>query len=273
MHLTMASIEQKIAKNDFLEVELVKLLHSPAPEYYISAKKIFETKEEHVTRIYGRSVLILMLSGTLRFLEDGKKISLEAGEYYIQRQGLFQEGLPLSAPPTYYYIEFKGQFAEGGELALRGRFDRNLIEPIFLTLRSSENDFFRNAGMNEIFALLCRERADGSTAHKIRRFINSNYSAALTLETIAREFGYTEDYVTRLFKKEFGITPHKHLSNTRLEHALRLLNNTDLPVERVSEAVGYADFSSFWRAFKQKYSLSPGEIRKNRARGSVTRKA
>lgn len=266
----MASVEQKIAKIDFYRGDFMKLTHSPAPEYYISAKKIFEPKEEHVTRIYGRSVLILMLSGTLKFLEDGKEISLEAGEYYIQRQGLFQEGLPISAPPIYYYIEFKGQFAEEGALTLRGRFDRNLIEPIFLTLRSSENVFFRNAGMNEIFALLCGERAADSTAHKIRRFINSNYSTALTLETIAREFGYTEDYITRLFKKEFGITPHKHLAGIRLEHALRLLNNTDLPIERVSEAVGYADFSSFWRAFKQKYSLSPGEIRKNRAHGSVT---
>lgn len=243
----------------------MKLTHSPSPEYYISAKKVFVAGEEHVTRIYGRSVLILMLSGRLRFLEDGKEVSLETGEYYIQRQGILQEGLPLTAPPVYYYIEFKGHFVENGSLPLRGSFDRNLIEPIFLALQSSENDFFRSAGMNEIFALLCGERSGGSLAHRIRRFINSNYSSPLTLADIASEFGYTEDYVTRIFKKEFNCTPHKHLSSTRLEHALRLLRSTDLPAERVSEAVGYSDFSTFWRAFKQKYSLSPGEIRKNRA--------
>ena len=242
----------------------MKLTHSPAPEYYISAKKVFDAAEEHVTRIYGRSVLILMLSGKLRFLEGGEEISLESGEYYIQRQGILQEGLPLTNPPVYYYIEFKGHFSENGALPLRGRFDKNLIEPIFLTLQPSGNDFFRNAGMNEIFALLCGERTGGSLAHRIRRFINSHYSSQLTLEAIASEFGYTADYVTRVFKKEFNCTPHRHLSNTRLEHALRLLRSTDLPAERVCEAVGYSDFSTFWRAFKQKYSLSPGEIRKNR---------
>lgn len=241
----------------------MKLLHSPAPEYYICAKKTFEPKEEHITRIYGRSVLILMLSGTLRFLENGEEISLSAGEYYIQMQKLFQEGLPLDDPPIYYYIEFNGHFSENGSLPLKGRFDKNIIESIFGELQNSENVFAQNSQMNRIFAALCTAIMSGtSTAHKIKRFINSNYSLPLTLSDIAAEFGYTEDHITRLFKKKYGITPHKQLVETRLEHALWLLENTNLPTERVCEAVGYLDFSSFWRAFKRKYSLSPGEIRK-----------
>ena len=242
----------------------LRLTHSPAPEYYISAKKVFEKGEEHVTRIYGRSVLILMLSGNLRFLENGKEISLSPGEYYIQRDRLFQEGIPLDEPPVYYYIEFKGSFSECGILPLRGHFDRNLLEPVFAELSRTNNPFSQFAVMNRIFSLLCGDgRADNSTAKRIKRFIDSNYSTSLSLSDIAEEFGYTEDYVTRLFKKEYGTTPHKHLSATRLEHAFRLLSSTDLPAERVGEAVGYADFSSFWRAFKRRYSLSPGEIRKN----------
>jgi AraC-like DNA-binding protein len=244
----------------------MKLLHSPAPEYYICAKKIFEQKEEHVTRIYGRSVLILMLSGTLKFREGGEEIALSEGEYYVQMQKIFQEGLPLDDPPTYYYIEFNGHFSESGSLPLRGRFDRNIIEPLFSELQNSENVFAQNAQMNRIFARLCADISSGnSTAHKIKRFISSNYSQPLSLSDIASEFGYTEDHITRLFKKEYGITPHKQLIETRLEHALWLLENTNLPAERVCEAVGYLDFSSFWRAFKKKYSLSPGEIRKKLA--------
>lgn len=248
----------------------MKLNHIPAPEYFICAKKTFEPNEQHVTRFYERSVLILMLSGNLRFLEDGKEISLFPYEYYIQRQRVFQEGLPLDDPPVYYYIEFNGAFSEDGTLPLRGQFDKGLIEPIFNELQISGNVFSKSSGINKIFALLCGEQSGGdSTAHQVKRFIDSNYAKPLSLSEIASHFGYTEDYITRLFKKEFTCTPHKHLANVRLNHALWLLRNTSLPAERIGEAVGYADFSSFWRAFKQKFSLSPGEIRKIKSKPTV----
>lgn len=246
----------------------MNLLHSPAPEYYICAKKVFEAGEEHVTRIYKRSVLILMLSGTLRFIEGGKEISLEAGDYYIQQQLILQEGLPLTDPPVYYYIEFNGHFSESGALALRGKFDPNIITPLFEEALRSSNGFFKNAQMNRIFAMLSGE--DGSpdsTAHLIKRYIDSNYASPITLADVANHFGYSQDHVTRLFKREFNMTPHKRLTETRLKQAVWLLNNTSLPIERISAAVGFSDFSVFWRAFKKKYHLSPGEIRKKRPDG------
>ena len=82
---------------------------------------------------------------------------------------------------------------------------------------------------------------------------------------------YTEDYISRLFQKEFGITPHKHLINTRLEQAMWLLESTDLSAERISAAVGYGDFSAFWRAFTSKYKLSPGAVRKSSLSSSTNR--
>ena len=241
----------------------MNLDHSPAPEYYICAKKIFEAGEEHITRIHARSVLILMISGTLRFLEDGHEISLQKGEYYIQRQRLLQEGVSLSDPPVYYFLEFNGHFSENGRLPLRGVFDPNIIVPLCEEAQSSGNGFFQNAQMNRILSILCNDPLSGSsTAHLIRRYIDSNYAEQPTLSDISKRFGYSEDYVTRLFKREFNTTPHKHLTDVRLKQAVWLLRNTNLPIERISVAVGYADFSAFWRSFKKKYTLSPGEMRK-----------
>ena len=244
----------------------MKLLHSPSPDYYICAKKVFESGEEHVTRIYERSVLILMLSGSLRFLEGGEEISLKKGEYYIQRQRILQEGLPLSDPPVYYYIEFNGHFSPDGTLPLRGEFDKNIITPLFEEMYRSTNEFFKCGQMNRILAMLSGD--DGSlstTAHLIKRYIDSSYSSAITVKDIANHFGYSADHITRLFKREFNITPHQRLTDTRLRQAVWLLQNTDLPIERICAAVGYTDFSVFWRAFKKKYSLSPREIRRSRS--------
>lgn len=227
------------------------------------SKKAFAPGEEHVIRIHERSVLILMISGELRFLEGGREVVLTAGEYYIQMQDIFQDAVPISDPPVYYYVEFYASFSEKGTLPLRGKFDTNIIEPIIIELMHSDNVFSQNALLNRLFAQLCSELSLGSSiAHKIKRFISSNYSKPLSLNEIASEFGYTADHVTRLFKRKYGTTPHKHLVNVRLEHAMWLLTNTSLTTERICEVVGYTDFSSFWRAFKRKYSCSPGDVRR-----------
>ena len=93
---------------------------SPAPSFFACATKRFAEGEEHVTRRFGKSVLILMLENELAFREDGREIRLSPCEYYIQREGLFQEGLPMQKPPTYFFMEFYGHYSEDGELPLRG---------------------------------------------------------------------------------------------------------------------------------------------------------
>lgn len=250
------------------------LLSTPPPEFFICWKKIFADGEEHVTRIYRRSVLILMLEGELSFLENKKLVTLNAGEYYIQKQGLLQEGTPLTSPPAYYYIEFSGSFDEASGLSLRGNFDRNRItalsEKLYGFCRSGErNDFYLSSQMMRIFAELNGiNEVSTATPHLVKRYIESEYASDLSLSLISKKFGYTEDHITRIFKKEFGTTPHNHLINVRLEHAKWLLENTDLSASRVANAVGYRDFSSFWRAFKKKYFLSPHCLMVNSPRGS-----
>ena len=254
------------------------LTHSPAPEFLACKKKIFMPSEEHLTRIYDRCVLILMISGTLRFLENGNEITLTSGEYYIQRHRLLQEGLPLNDPPIYYYIEFFGSFAETASgLALRGIYDTARVLRHVQRLseeadRKDRNPFILASVMNRVFGeLIGNTHSNNSTVTQIKDYIESEYSTEITLNLLAKKFGYTEDYISRLFQKEFGITPHKHLISTRLEQAMWLLESTDLSAERISAAVGYGDFSAFWRAFTSKYKLSPGAVRKSSLISSTNR--
>ena len=247
------------------------LLYSPAPNFFICSKKIFSEGEEHVTRICERSVLILMLDGVLRFREGGRVITLEKGEYYIQRQMLLQEGMPLSQPPTYYYIEFFGSYSENGQgIPLRGKYDAGRILPTVKHLCEAvrdkrQNGFHLASYMNSVFGELAGGMAEHSgTAQLIKDHIESEYASPVSLSLLSRRFGYTEDYINRLFKKEYGTTPHRYLISIRMKHALWLIENTTIPAEKVAVAVGYSEFSSFWRAFKAEYGLSPGEIRKKR---------
>ena len=251
----------------------------PSPNFCACSTKTFLQGEIHVTRYFKKSVLILMLDGVLRFIEDGKEITLTRGEYYIQRQGLFQEGIPLESPPIYFYVEFYGHYSdEENGLALRGRFSPEKLSGITESLEAlfknhKANFFLLNSYMCRIFSELLENtpplNEKTNTARLIKNFISSNYYSQTKISDIAKNFGYAEDYIIRIFKEIYGITPHKYLTNIRLEHARWLLENTDKTADEIAISVGYNDFSTFFRAFKSAYGNSPREIKRTTKKQGV----
>ena len=83
-----------------------KLSFEKMPHYIFSVNRQFEKNEYHMNRIFNESVLILMRKGVLRFNENGVPVQLNAGEYYIQKAGLNQQGVTPSDSPNYFFIHF-----------------------------------------------------------------------------------------------------------------------------------------------------------------------
>ena len=234
--------------------------------------KCFAEGERHVTRIYKYSVLILMQSGSLRFLENGIEIELREGEYYIQRAGLLQEGLPLDRPPTYFYIEFSGEAYSESTLGipLRGNFRYQTLRPLMDSFVQSysghnANPFLLNSHMYRIFSELTessasyRNTADFLTM--VRRYITAEYSSPITVQGLARRFGYHEDYLERMFRAQYGTSVYQYLISVRIEHAAWLIRNTGMKLSEVAASVGYRDQSAFYRAFERINGISPKAYR------------
>ena len=246
------------------------LLPTPPPDFRTCAKKVFAPGEIHITRRYDRSVLILMTKGVLTFREDGKDISVVEGEYYIQREGLMQEGLTPGISPEYYYIEFNGTFGEANErgtwLPIRGRFQGSVILPVVESFESlfahhTANQFLLNSYMNRVFGELSSGisvRETDGVPDLIKRDIEARFNENTTLDEIAKRYGYTSDHMIRLFRQKFGVTPHRYRLRLRMEHARWLIGNTNLTLEAIADAVGYREFPSFWRCYRSFYGVSPG---------------
>ena len=60
-----------------------------------------------------------------------------------------------------------------------------------------------------------------------------------------------ERSLKRRFKAATGSTLIEYLQNLRVEEAKRLLERGQLPIDEVSEAIGYLDISFFRRLFKR----------------------
>ncbi len=267
---------QSIDKDSKIKIKtgviMFYMKRKPLPLFDLCAIRRFEKGEHHITRVYQKSVIIFMLEGVLRFEENGKEISLREGEYYIQRAGLFQSGLRPSDSPVYFFIHIDAEFSTDPNdgIPIRGKFSKEAItayadeyERLF---RTHETTFFlMNSIMLQIFSELestaAPENARVRIAKDIKRYIASEFAGTLSLSKIAERYGYSDDYIIKIFKNRYGITPYQYLIKKRLAQAESLLVQSNLSIEEISRAVGYNDFSTFFRDFKKKYGMSPTERR------------
>jgi AraC-like DNA-binding protein len=86
----------------------------------------------------------------------------------------------------------------------------------------------------------------------------------LTLDELARAAGLSKFHFLRMFRASTGSTPSRYLSGVRVERAKGLLRRTELSVTDIALEVGFAEQSSFTRAFARREGVSPTGFRTRR---------
>lgn len=78
---------------------------------------------------------------------------------------------------------------------------------------------------------------------------------------LARVSGVSEAHFAHAFREAFGLPPHRYLLTRRIERALALLRDTELPVTEIAFQTGWESLGSFGRAFRDITGLSPSAAR------------
>lgn len=99
---------------------------------------------------------------------------------------------------------------------------------------------------------------------KATRFIDSNLENPLNVHIISQASGYSVSALYKNFHKHFGCTVNEYIAEKRIEKSVRLLKETDLSVEAVSEICGFSSVQYFSKIFKDKMGISPLKFRKNK---------
>lgn len=244
------------------------------PQYYFMDRKIFAPAEKHVNRIPDHSTLIIMLSGVLRFSENGVPTELYPGEYYIQLPWKLQEGVVESDDPVYHYVHFKGNYDdEMGGLPLRGKFNTVKIHTLLSRFAArSEGKQQSQLERATIFYKILEELSSFNLGKEnsvdvcddLFYYIKAYSSDDISLDMLADRYGYNKDHLIRLFRRRYGVTPMSFLVSSRMESAANLLLHTDVDMTEIAYAVGYKDYSVFYKNFVKYYKMSPSEYKKQK---------
>lgn len=126
-----------------------------------------------------------------------------------------------------------------------------------------------NFYLYHILILLCRhytrlffETTSSGTSQKklvqdARLYIDEHYAEQIDILELSRLVGVSQQYLSRLFRTEMGVSPVKYINGLRIRKAKELISGTHLNISEVAFQVGFDSLYYFSRVFKQYEGISP----------------
>lgn len=224
--------------------------------------------------------LHLVLRGRGVFVCDGRSQDIEKGDMFFTRPGSLY-AIVNSADLEYAYVSFLG----AGAPVLLDRVASREILPVFkqndelidfwkkaIEIAHPKNiDLISKSVLQYSAALLITysPQAKGATelTESLERYVRAHFTdSTLSLKSLAKQFGYNEKYLSKIFYRFTGVYFGDYLTNLRINAACGLIQEGQTVVKEIAYACGFSDALYFSKVFKSKMQCSPTEfIRRKRA--------
>lgn len=113
----------------------------------------------------------------------------------------------------------------------------------------------------ELLALASEEDSFSGTLHFEKLILEQLSNPNLALGELAKQLGFSTNYLSLLIKKELGMSFQEYVTQQRIQRAKRLLLSTDMKIYEVALAVGIEDMNYFSYRFKSIVGVSPKSFR------------
>lgn len=258
--------------------------------FHIRDKKDIKFEYHH----HDFSKIVILIDGDLTYYIEGKAYILKPWDILFVNKNEIHK--PVVNPDKYYERiviwlnpDFMAKYAQGNndllkcfKVAIKNNYNllrlnmksieiiKNLIqdiqncnnsnefgseilkESLFVQLMVLMNRLFLNSDKNRDIEDIQYDK----TIEGVLNYINSNLENDLSIDTIASEFFISKYYLMRKFKNQIGSSIHNYVVQKRLILARSLISD-GLSMSSVCSRCGFNDYSSFVRAFKKVYGVSP----------------
>ena len=89
---------------------------------------------------------------------------------------------------------------------------------------------------------------------EIVNYINEHYKENITLKKMAKDFGYTREYFSKIFYKTIGLHFNDYLSQVRIKNVVDLISNKQESKQKITDIIlscGYNNLVTFYRQYKK----------------------
>ena len=247
--------------------------------------------------------VILFLEGDVTYYVEGHPYQLEPGDLLLVRHHSLHKPV-ISSTKTYErivlwtrpgFLEHPLSYEEnlGQCFGIANRQERCLLRPNTRTLETLRNDlnllevslgsdefasgiltatyflqFFvhLNRAFNDFESSSLNEETKGDELiDQVLHYIKTHMNESLTNDDIANHFYLNRYYLMHRFKEVTGYTIHSYITQKRLALASEAIKK-GTPAMKAAEQSGFADYSTFLRAFRKVYKCSPSSLATNDSR-------
>lgn len=162
---------------------------------------------------------------------------------------------------------------EAGLAAVRALVDQLLYTQEELGERSQDE---MRLQLTQLLLLLRRQQdVDAATAARetrivrVVRHLHEHYREHVDLSELAEAFFVSRHHLSREFRRHTGTTVISYVNDLRVDQARRLLVETERPIGRIAEEVGFTTVTHFNRVFRERTGRTPRSIRAERPSGAL----
>lgn len=123
--------------------------------------------------------------------------------------------------------------------------------------------------LDRVAAQWIQSEKSGTPFGRACSYIAQHVAEDLSCEQIAAQVDFHPDYLTRLFKKETGLSVSSYVTKARMVFAAELLTGTKQPVSDIALQLGYSNPAHFSKVFRKIFQRSPIEYRSQSPRAQV----
>jgi AraC-like DNA-binding protein len=110
-----------------------------------------------------------------------------------------------------------------------------------------------------------KSEATRDIAKDILIYLQANYLTKVSLQELARNFGYSPSRFSHIFNSYFSCTIADYVNSLRCRHASGLLIDESVPIANAAISSGFTSMRTFYRSFKHCFGVTPSEYRDNYA--------
>lgn len=215
--------------------------------------------EDHAYRIQSGDIIFLNMGQKRRFTSFGKN-GFRLCAFSLHRDAFFGQ---------HHFMFFLEQLKIRGNLIRDNTLSRLLKEAYeewqagsalrYEMISAKLTEFFIKAERREGYALQSTA-GDHCKMMEVLDHIDANITAGISLQAVAKKFGYTESALSRHFSSINGISFKQYVVEKKIQRAVHLLQTTDQKMIDIALDSGFDSVSGFYSAFRKKTGTTPSKF-------------
>lgn len=186
-------------------------------------------------------------------------ITVEIEKHYLER---YNSSIPLITRQENICCNVQGKLLEMIHCTLKGIEREIFLESHVLYLI---HYLFKNNHLHQSHCdcTQCSSEHKSIETEKIKyayQYIQEHLHEKLTIPEIAQTVGTNQSYLKKGFKEQYGYTIFDFVLENRMLKAEYFLKNSDKKLLEIAELVGYSSLSSFSKAYKNYFGISPSLV-------------